>query len=139
METATANPTNETPAAPKTKPRKARKAKPEVKSETNGKPRARKEGLRLPQVRILKALPAGRRLSRAQIIEKITQDGKATAIGDALGCKDPELRKARDASVGYKSLLSLGYAKQVDLDHDGRAETVYESTAAGRKALEKAK
>ncbi len=123
------------PAAANGKPKAPRKraAKP------SKKPRARKEGLRLPQVRILKALAGGKRLTRAQIIEKITQNGKATAIGDALGCKDPDLRKKRDASVGYKSLLSLGYVRQVEQDHDGHMETVHEITAAGTKALAKSK
>lgn len=122
-------------AVKETKPKETK-----VKVEPESSPRPRKEGLRKPQVRILDALAKAKGpLSRGKIIERITQNGKATAIGDALGCKDVALREARDAQVGYKSLLSQKLVRQLDLDVDGHKETVYEMTAAGRKALEKAK
>jgi hypothetical protein len=126
--------TQEAPAKPAKVKAKKTKAAPAV----NGKPRARKGGLRLPQVRILRAIK-DRPLTRTKIIAKITQEGKATAIGFALGPVDKGRYTAYTAQCGYKSLLALGYVRPVVIDVDGKKETLYEATAAGKKAITAAK
>lgn len=139
-ETTAAPTTTEAPKARKVAKAKPKAAKKPVKPSANGKPRARKEGLRLPQVRILKVLTTAKGpMTRAKITDKVSQGDKPTATGYSLGSTDASLLKRYAKECGYPSLLLLGFARQVELDIDGKKETSYEITAAGRKALEKAK
>ncbi len=103
-----------------------------------------KPALRLPLVRVLKALyNAKGPLSRTRISAKI---GNRTNVLTcrAVGYSDPEKRAAfeqtRDGggSSGNPSpsLLTLGYVRERELDIDGVIEDVVELTAAGRRAYE---
>lgn len=117
----------------------AKAAKPQANGQA--KPRARKEGLRLPQVRILRVLAAAKApYTRPDLVEAISQGDKPTAIGDALGVLG-DSRAAREAAAGYPSLLTLEFVamKEAKLrlggNDDGRVSKVYSITPAGRKAL----
>lgn len=136
METATATPET----APVAKPKKKAKAKPGTPKATQNKAkRAPKEGLRVPQIRILRALEkANKPLTRNAIVEKVTQGDSPTATGYSLGPTNPDLFAKYQKECGYPCLLLLKYVKMHNLDIDGVKETVFEITAAGRKALEKA-
>jgi hypothetical protein len=109
----------------------------------------RKQGLRAPQVRILKAL------SKAKApLNQYTLCGKASVdpgwLPDALfgriGDDDSKVGKyrteatplglARAEKIGFPSLLALKLVKCKLIDVDGRTERVWEITPAGRKAVE---
>ncbi len=124
-----------TTTEPASKPaKKAKQAKP-AKSVTKAAPAPGNGGLRKPQVAVLKALKkAGRPITRAAMKEK----SGGVDISGMVGCQDAKQRKENDKKLNVRSLLSLGYVRYTELDIDGSRETVYEITAAGKKALAKA-
>ncbi len=88
----------------------------------------------LPNSRILKVLGIAKGpLSRRVISENASVD--LAWLGDTLGQVNPEVRKVREAKKGYRSLLTLGYAKMTTPDSEGKEKRVYEITEAGRKVL----
>lgn len=111
-------------------------------------PRARKEGLRTAQVRILEALAKSKApLTKGQINESCAKAGFETAkkfsqwMADPLGSRNPEVSRAAEERSGYKSLLTLKLVKhhEVTVEEGMAPEHRYEITALGRKALEKAR
>ncbi len=114
---------------------------------TNGAEKAprRKDGLTTPQIRVLRALnKAGKPLNRPALMKAV---GCAALryILVACGLSDPdqrakyEQRKDWGGSPGNprKSLITLGYVKEIDIDVDGKKERAYQLLAAGKKAAEK--
>lgn len=123
----------------KAKPKKAKKA-----AKAEGAKPSRNGVVGVPQQRILGALAKAKGpLTRGKINEACAKAGFTTAkkfsawMTDPLGQADPKARKAAETKSGRKSLLTLGYVKQVDLDIDGHKEVCFQLTATGRKALEK--
>ncbi len=102
--------------------------------------RAKKEGLRKPQIKILKALLASKGpLSRRRIAEAISADPtRITDVWDPIGTTTEEDQPAQDERLGYRSLMSLKFLRRKELELDGHKEVVFELTPAGRKAAEKA-
>lgn len=98
----------------------------------------RGEELSLPQVRVLRALAAASGpLTRMKLTTRIGFETDSAA-GRAVGYSDPIKRAKFERSQygGYrKSLLSLGYVRELTLDIDGLKEVVVELTPAGRLAL----
>jgi DNA-binding MarR family transcriptional regulator len=131
--------TTETSAAPKKKaakkaPKKAAKAP--KKGKAAKAPRAKKEGLRKPQVRVLEALAKSKKsLSRTEISEKGGVD--LAMLNSYIGSQDDSIRKKNDELV-CKSLLTLGFVKYGTQQEEGRG-MYYDITPAGRKALDSAK
>lgn len=107
------------------------------------KPRAPKEGLRTPQMRILKALiKAGSMVSKARICELVAKEFPTAVkfqawMADPLGSLDAAVRKVAEKKAGYDSLLTLKFVTTKVLDVDGKEERVYGITATGKKAYEK--
>lgn len=123
------------------KPSKGKAAKPSSNGEAN--PRARKNGLRTAQVRILEALVKAKGPATKGRLCSICAPTFPTAakhqawMGDPLGGVDPVARQAAEEKAGYLSLLTLKYVKMDVIGGDDvPKERVYEITAAGRKALE---
>ena len=120
----------------------AKKAAKAVKTAKGGKktakktaPRAKKEGLRKPQVRILAVLAkATKGLTRAQIGEKGGVD--VPMMNSYIGAHDEKVRAKNDKIV-CPSLLTLGYVKYAPQEEG--AGVCYAITAAGKKAYEAAK
>lgn len=131
--------------APTSGKKKGKKA-PAVREthESNGVGRAKKEGMRKAQVRILRALgKAGVPLSKLQICEKVAKEfptaAKFTAwMTDPIGGADPEARKVAEEKNGYPSLLTLKYIRSLksQSEEGDREVTVYEITALGKKTLQ---
>ena len=114
----------------------ATKTKAKTVETTGG--RKKKAGLNKPQVRILGALAKAKApFNKGMISEKAAVD--PAWVGPNVGLVDPERRAEREKIDGRPSLITLGYVKHkmVPLDND-RVDNVYEITASGRKALEKA-
>ena len=129
-----------TPVAAEAKPaKKAPKASTSKAAATsNGK--ASNGDLRLPQIRMLRALGKAKKpMTRAAIVAAVTQHGKATSSGFALGPTNPALVKPYLSQCGYLSLLGHKFVRQVTINVEGAAEHCFEITAAGRKALAKVK
>ena len=98
----------------------------------------RADELTIPQIRVLRALAASTGpLTRMKLTTRIGFETDAAA-GRAVGYSDP-LKRARFEHSRYggfrKSLLSLGYVRELTLDIDGLKEVVVELTPAGRLAL----
>ncbi len=122
-------------AAPETQAPKKAPRKKAVKKAPAAK-REKKDGLRKPQVRILKALAkSGKPLTRAQIAEKASCD--VAGMVEWIGSADPEVRTANDKKH-FPSLVSLGLVKQEQHDVDGRDVVVYAVTAKGKAEASKA-
>lgn len=126
---------------------KGKKDKKETtKPATERKPRARKEGLRSFQVRILKCLAKAKGpLTRTQISEKAPAHPTNQTNLWGIGLVDPDKRKEAEKKTQIPSLLTLGFVRERmipgelnDKGEEGRKERVYEITASGRKAMEKA-
>jgi outer membrane biosynthesis protein TonB len=114
--------------APVKKPAASKKAKATSPKE----PRAKKEGLRKPQVRILAALrKANKPLTRSEISEKAPAD--LAWMNSWIGSNDDSIRAENDKK--FPSLLSLKMVKFAAAEDESK--TAYEITAIGRKALEK--
>lgn len=139
--TATATPKAKKTAAPKnaapaTKPTKKAAAAAAPAEKKAPAPRAKKEGLRAPQERILKTLLAGES-TRKQLAEKATFD--VTMGTEYLGSSDDEVRIKNDTKH-FPSLISLGFVKAEEHeDSEGRKQTFYKITAEGKKAAAKIK
>lgn len=120
------------------KPAKAKKA--DKKTEETPKPekgvgRVKKEGLRIPQVRILEAVSkAADGLTRSQISTNAKVD---PAMQHYLGPVDPARVESQAVKEGFPSLLSLKYLKQSKQDVDGKDVILYTITKAGQNALAK--
>lgn len=122
------------PAKKAAKPAKAAKAV--KKAATNGAaPKAKKDGLRGPQVRILTCLSKAKGpLTRNQISEKAPVD-VATCV-EYIGSTDKDRREANDTKH-FPSLISLGLVKYDTHEVDGRDTIAYTITPKGRTQLEK--
>lgn len=95
-------------------------------------PRAKKEGLRKPQVRILAYLnKQATPKTRKEISEKAPVD--AACCVEYIGSSDVETRKKNDERK-FPSLLTLGHVKLGQPAEEGGAD-VYSITPAGKKAL----
>lgn len=148
----------ETPAATSTpattkaksngKPKAAKKTAAKKKTPAKkaaSAPRAKKEGLRKPQVRILKTLSKNSKpLTRSEIADKAPVD-VATCV-EYIGSDDDGVRKSNDKKH-FPSLVTLGFVKATDGSpkkgkdgtfSDNAGPTEYSITATGRKALEAA-
>lgn len=124
------------PAAPAAAPTKTKRTAPAESSNGNGSG-SRSGELRKPMVRILACLAKARSpMARKEISEKAPCD--LPFLTNYLGNYDSEQRAANEEKRGFKSLLTLGYVKQEQHDVDGRDVMMYEITANGRKALERA-
>lgn len=109
------------------KARATKKAKAAAKPSANG----HSDGLRKPQVRILKALSRNTRgLTRAQIAEKAEVP---VAMTDWVGPTDSKEINACDKKYGFKSLLSLGLIKIEQDDVNGKDVFKFFITAKGAK------
>lgn len=127
--------------APKTEKAKAPKAKKTAKKvakktakkgKTAKAPRAKKDGLRKPQIRILQCLAKAKApFSRAQIAEKAPCD--VAWLNSWIGSRNIETR-AKNDQAGFLCLLSLALVKEHQAK-DGQRGVAYEITAAGRKAI----
>lgn len=96
--------------------------------------RAKKEGLRGPQVRILKALAKAKGpMSRDVLAAKAPVD--VAACVEYIGSTDDAVRKANDAKH-FPSLISLGLVKPV-VTEESRA-MAYEITVKGKTEAAKA-
>src|SRR5262245_48289785 len=122
-------------AKPEAEP-KAKGAKPKAEGDKGeAAPKAKADGLRGPQVRILKALAAADGpLSRKQIAEQAPCDG--AWLGTWVGSEDAELRARKDKEV-MPSLVGLGFVRHVAGEADGKPVTLHAITPAGKKALAK--
>lgn len=91
-----------------------------------------------PQIRVLRTLAAAYGpLSRSKIARKVGTEAEHS-VRWAIGYSDPVKRAKFEQTKdgGYrKSLLSLGYVRELTLDIDGLKEVVVELTPAGRLAL----
>lgn len=121
----------------KVAPKPVAKAKGKAAAKKAPVTRAKKEGLRKPQVRILQCLSKGKEMSRADISEKAPVD--VAACVEYLGSDDAAVRKANDAKH-FPSLISLGFVthKAYPTEAGGEGPTMYQITAKGRTALKNA-
>lgn len=121
-------------ATPKKSPKKETKKETKKEEKKDRKPREKKEGLRTPQIRILKAMTkVSKPLTRKQISEKASVD--AAMLNSYIGAHDLAVRQKNDKN--YPSLLTLGYVKGEVMDVDGRDTHVYTITANGKKQVAK--
>lgn len=97
--------------------------------------RAKKDGLRGPQIRILQTLARNSRpLSRKQIAEKAGVD--PTKIGDYAGPRPDSQSFETAEKWPFPDLHTAKLVRVEQHDIDGRDVLCYTITAAGRKALE---
>lgn len=88
--------------------------------------------LRIPQVRVLRALAGGALLSRPRLGEAAGYTAISGTITRALN----GLREGSSSGPAHPGLLALGYVAEVRLELDGGVtETAYRITPAGRDAL----
>lgn len=121
--------------AKKAAAKKAPKKKAAKKAAKTTGTRAKKEGLRKPQIRVLKALyKSTRGLNRAEISEKGEVD--LAMLNSYIGSHDDKVRAKNDKLV-CPSLLTLGYVKHAAQEGEGRG-AYYAITANGKKAYEAA-
>lgn len=124
-----------TPA--KKKRAKGSKKKAPAKKKSGGSGRPKKEGLRKPQVRILKAmLKRGKPMTRNEISDKAEVDRPFCTTW--LGCLDPEKRKANEEKRGIPSLVGLGLTRVEEHDVNGKSTILFSLTAKGKTAAKKA-
>lgn len=127
---AAAKPAAAKKTSPKAKPKAAKKA-----AKKPGVPRAKKVGLRKPQLRILTCLVKSKNpLTRAEIAEKAPCD--IAWLNSWIGSHDEKIRAKNDKKL--PSLLTLGLVR-FSAPEEGVRGACYEVTAFGRKALEKSK
>ena len=99
---------------------------------TPATPAKKKDGLRKPQVRIIKAMAkTSKALTRKEVASKSKVD--QASLVEYLGSPDAAKRVANDKKH-FKSLISLKFVKQEEYDIDGRNTILYSITAAGKKA-----
>lgn len=108
---------------------KAKEAKGKEKAEA--KPRAKKEGLRPAQVKILQLLSkAPKGLTKKAMVE---QGGmEPTSLGCYLGLRDDEQRKALEEKTGRVALIDLKLIKE---EVDDELGYVYFITPAGKEKM----
>lgn len=117
--------------APKTEKKTEKKADPKT-------PRAPKEGLRTPQVRVLKVLVKAKSpMTRKQIAEKADLD--PTKVGDYVGPRPETQSEETQARWKFRDLVSLKLVKVLLEDTGTRSIQTYEITAAGKAAVAKMK
>lgn len=125
------------PATPAVKG-KTKKTTTTVKAERA--PRATKEGLRKPQIEILRALSKAKKpLTRPEIAVASEVDG--TKIGDYAGPRPADRTEAARARYPFPCLVELKLVKAESsrpATDGGRTQNVYTITAAGKAALVKA-
>jgi hypothetical protein len=92
-------------------------------------------GLRKPQVEILKALKGGNSMTRPQLAAKSKVD--ISGFTGLIGSYDDEKRKHNDANWGYTCLITLGYVRLEIRDVEGKDTPMYSITAKGKAALAK--
>jgi hypothetical protein len=126
---------------PEAKPAKARKPKaaeakaikPAKKVAAKAKPSANGAASRVKMIKpwrqVLTILSKGGKLTRQKIAAKVESQLKDNLIGG---------RVAQESKT-YAALLERKYIRVMELDVDGKSETVNEITALGTKALAAAK
>lgn len=103
-------------------------------AEKKAAPAKKADGLRKPQVRVLKALvKAGKPLTRNEIAEKAGVD--AAWLTEYIGSPDAEKRAKNDAK--FKSLITLGLVKFAAPADEGEPAR-YDVTPKGRETSKKA-
>lgn len=126
------------PTTPPAKGKGKGKATPTVKTERA--PRAIKEGLRKPQIEILRALSKAKKpMTRPEIA--VASEVDPTKIGDYAGPRPADRTEAAKARYPFPCLCELKYVKAESsrpATDGGRTQNVYTITAAGRIALQKA-
>lgn len=99
--------------------------------------RARKEGLRSPQIRILQALSKAK--SPMTCSEIAAKSGVDPAwFTSYIGAQDELRMKELERIRGFKSLIALDYVRRERHDVEGRDTDLHQITVQGRKALQKA-
>lgn len=120
------------PAKKSTK--KAAPAKKEAAKKTST-PRAKKEGLRKPQERILLALAKYGELTRSEIAAKAPVDNAFCT--ELVGSRKPEVREKNDVKH-FPSLISLDLVRATDHENsEGKMVVGFSLTAKGKKEAEK--
>lgn len=108
-----------------------------------------REGLTLPQIRVLQVLVRAKKrnkglLTRSKISEVI--GNKTTVVvGRAIGYSDAQKRKKFEQTKDgggapgkpRPSLLTLGYVREIDINEVDLVETAVEVTAKGERAFAK--
>jgi PAB1-binding protein PBP1 len=110
---------------------------PKSTSETNGNGKTgapKKEGLRVPQVRILQALSDEKARTKKQIVKDSGVD--LAYCTEWIGSNNPDIRAKNDAKH-FPSLITLGYVRAEKMDVDGKDVFVYEITSKGKKIAAK--
>ena len=119
----------EKPAKAATKKVPAKKA-----AKKESAPRAKKDGLRAGQVRILKALVKKDLMGRVEIAQKAPVD-VANCV-ELIGSHDEDKRAANDVKH-YPSLITLGFVKPEQHDVEGKDTILYRITAKGKTEASK--
>jgi hypothetical protein len=101
--------------------------------------RKRISGLQKAQVKFLAILAdALGPLNVTQLLERAGVNPISTNnVANSIGRVSKEAREARDKELGYASLITLKYVRVIELDIDGKSETVFDITDLGREALRK--
>lgn len=110
-------------------PEEARQSSAAELKEKNGTP------LRKPQARILALLAKSKGPQPRSTISELTGIDQSW-VGDWIGYREKEKRDEQERKWGRTSLITLGCAKWVEVELEGRTVWCAEITAAGRKALE---
>src|SRR5262249_31081082 len=108
------------------------------RSKTEVNTHMRSHRLRVPQVRILRALAAsGMSLTREEIVSTFPPGSKFHEwLWRPLGQLTAELRQKYESNPrGYPSLISLGYVNQEGTDVNGNVHWAFRITDAGLSAL----
>lgn len=123
-------------AASKKAVKKTSAKKTSKKAESNGQePRARKEGLRDAQVRIMKAMKDGKERTRKEIADK--SKSVYNTVGDYLGPRPEGQSEETAAKWPFPTLVELGYLKTTTRDYNGRDVIAYVITPKGKAAAAK--
>jgi hypothetical protein len=117
-------------------PKAPKKAAPPASKKDEPKARAKKDGLRKPQIRVLQFLAKSQSKTGIDvntIAEKAPVD-KAWVSDAVFGRHDPVKRKEVEAA-GYPSLLTLKLVEELRIEAGEINEWRYKITEKGRKAL----
>lgn len=87
--------------------------------------------LKIPQVRVMRALAGGAVLTRAKLQERAGYTAASGTVTRVLN----GLREGSSSGAAHPGLLALGLVERVDLDVDGVTECGYALTAAGEARL----
>jgi len=121
-------------ASAKLKKVNAKTSEPPKEVSETPEPKAKKDGLRKAQIRILKALVGQSPLSRSELAEAAEVDSAGCV--EWIGAHDDEKRLANDVKH-FPSLITLGFVKAQLRDVDGKNVIQYHITATGKKTAEK--